>query len=489
MWRTFRLSLNIRLIFMMLFLNVILLSILLFVYRRSEQRLLSGVEKHAKELTKVIQITIEEATGTDSIDLSHLREYLASLNMKGINRVSVINNANAIVASTDPSRIGLLLTEEDRITVTESDSGSNGAKEEDAQGKGKVMGVLSEETNSYRLILPVVARDVRFGYILLNINKEEFSSFLRVSDIRRVQAVFLVFSIGIFIAGILSRRYTRPIKEVAEAAMKVAGGDLDQKVEVKRKDEVGQLSESFNFMVERLREGKLFEERLREAEHLSALGQLSRNVAHEIRNPLNFINLGIAHLDEKYRPEEAERQGQFDAIVGGIKLEIERLSRLVNDFLDYSKPIKLSIHKIYVGSLVDDAINLIKAKAEADGVIIVREYGIGQELNLDKDLFKTCILNIFSNAFHAMEKSREKVLTIRAEKAGNEFILSIKDTGVGVLAENMHKVFEPFFTTKDGGLGLGLAITKRVIEEQGGMIEFYSCEGKGSEVRIIFPIS
>lgn len=477
----FSFSLNLKLILMILFLQLILFLTLLFLYPQSEQKLLKEVEKHAKELTTAIQATVVETTRTDSIDIAHLNKYLSSLNIKGVKEVSIIDNANRIVASSNPLNVGHALAEEEKMTTAEAQSSP---KEE------KVISLFSEEAgNTYNIILPVVARDIRFGYIQLNIDREEFSRFLREIYVRRVTAMAFVFFIGIIIAGILSRHYTRPLKELANSAMRVAEGDLDQRVEINSRDEIGRLSESFNFMVERLREGKNIEERLREAEHLAGLGQLSRNVAHEIRNPLNFINLSIAHIDEKYRPAEAEKQGQFDALVEGIKLEIQRLNRLVNDFLDYSKPIKLNVHKIDVGSLIDEALNLARAKAEADGVAIVKEYGTGQELNIDKDLMKSCILNIFSNAFHAMERSGEKVLTIRAETVGDKVVLSIKDTGVGVQAENLSKVFEPFFTTKPAGLGLGLAITKRVIEEQGGSIEFYGSEGEGSEVRIIFPIS
>ena len=477
----FSFSLNLKLILMILFLQLILFLTLLFLYPQSEQKLLKEVEKHAKELTTAIQATVEETTRTDSIDIAHLNEYLSSLKIKGVKEVSIIDNANRIVASSNSLNIGHVLAEEEKMTIAEAQPSP---KEE------KVLSLFSEEAgDTYNIILPVVARDIRFGYIQLNIDREEFSRFLREIYVRRVTAMAFVFFIGIIIAGILSRHYTRPLKELANSAMRVAEGDLNQRVEINSRDEIGRLSESFNYMIERLRKGRSLEERLRETEHLAGLGQLSRNVAHEIRNPLNFINLSIAHIDEKYRPAETERQGQFDLLVEGIKLEIQRLNRLVNDFLDYSKPIKLNIQKTDVGHVLDDSLNLVRAKAEADGVAIVKEYGTGQELNIDKDLMKSCILNIFSNAFHAMERAREKVLTIRAEKAGNDFVLSIKDTGVGVQAENLSKVFEPFFTTKPGGLGLGLAITKRVIEEHGGRIEFYSSEGEGSEIRVIFPVS
>ncbi|MEP9411466.1 MAG: HAMP domain-containing protein [Candidatus Brocadia sp.] len=473
---------------MMLFLIVTLLPILVFVYRQSEQALSREVKTHANELIKAVQMTIEEATGTDDIiDMSHINAYLKSLNMKGINTVSIVNNANRIVASTNPSHVGRVLTEEEKRAATEPgpENGVTSLKKE------KVIGILSEdEKGAYNFILPVVARDIRFGYILLNINSEVLSSFLRVRAIKRLEAVLLVFFIGIVIAYFLSRHYTRPIKMLAQSAMMIASGNFDQKVEVNGRDEMRQLFESFNFMVERLRESRNYERRLREAEHLAGLGQLSRNIAHEIRNPLNFINLSIAHIDEKFRPEDPGTQERFDALVGGIKLEIQRLNKLVSDYLDYSKPIRLNLQKVEIERLLDEIIDLIRARAETEGISIVKEYHAGNELELDRDLIKSCILNVVSNAFQAMSMpGKEKVLTIRTEMVGEKLILSIADSGLGVPAANLSKIFDPFFSTKPDGLGLGLSITKRITEEHGGDIEFRSTEGEGSEVRLLLPIT
>jgi len=98
-------------------------------------------------------------------------------------------------------------------------------------------------------------------------------------------------------------------------------------------------------------------------------------------------------------------------------------------------------------------------------------------------------LNTIANAFHAMETSQEKTLAIKTEIAGKEFVLSIEDSGIGVSQENLSRIFEPFFSTKQNGLGLGLPMTMRVMEEHGGRVEFDSTEGKGSKVKLILPLS
>ncbi|MEW6116386.1 MAG: ATP-binding protein [Nitrospirota bacterium] len=470
---SFNFSLHKKLIVIMLFLSFILISILLFFYSRSEQALFREIERQTMELTKAIQIGVEEVTGSGSTDEARLSKYLKSQNAKGVKEISIISNADEIVASTNLSKIGQPMTHKRKELIIKAELGEP----------------VSEEGQTYNVIVPVVAGNTQYGYIHLKVNKDDFSEILKANAIQRILATIFVFGIGIIMTVVLARRYTQPIQQVVDASMRVAAGDFNQSIPVKGRDEIGQLSETFNFMVAKLRENRVLEERLREAEHLSGVGQLSRNMAHEIRNPLNFINLSIDHISEKYKPEEAEKLEKFEHLISGIKQEIQRLNKLVNDYLDYSRPLKLNIQKIRIDTLLEDVMALVWAKAEADGISIVREKSTATELSVDPDLFKSCILNIVTNAFHAMgARGRKGVLTIKEEVSEREFILTIADNGAGVSEEHMERIFEPFFSTRQNGLGLGLPMTKRVMEEHGGRVAFSSVQGEGSEVRLILPI-
>lgn len=470
---SYNLSLNRKLIFMMLFLSFILISVLMFLYSQSEQALFREIERQTMELTKAIQVGVEEVTASGATDEARLSKYLKELNAKGIKEISIISNADEIVASSNLAKVGQPITHKRKELIIRAELGEP----------------ISDEGSTYNVILPVVAGNTQYGYIHLKINKDDFSQILRINALKRVVATIFVFGIGIVMALILSKRYTQPIQNVVDAAMRVAAGDLNQNIPVQSRDEIGKLSESFNFMVQRLRETRILEEKLREAEHLSGLGQLSRNMAHEIRNPLNFISLSVDHIAEKYAPSDEVDRKRFDNLISGIKQEIHRLNKLVNDFLDYSRPIKLNIHKVMASYLLENVVALIWAKAEADGINIIKDYSADVEIAVDPDLFKSCILNTITNAFHAMETSQEKTLTIKTEIAGGEFVLSIKDSGIGVSQENISRIFEPFFSTKQNGLGLGLPMTARVMEEHGGRVEFNSTEGNGSEVKLILPLS
>lgn len=465
-------SLNLRLIMIMLFLSFILITLLMVIYSNSEQRFSKEIERQTKELTKAIQIGVEEITASGDTDEARLSNYLKDLNTKGLNEISIISNLDEVVASTNPAKIGQPMTHKRKELIIKAELGEP----------------VSEEGSAYNVIVPVVAGNTQYGYVHLKINKDNLSNMLKENTLKRISATLLVFGIGIILTILLSRHYTNPIKKIVDASMRVAAGDLNQHIPFKSKDEIGQLSESFNFMVDKLRESKELEERLREAEHLSGLGQLSRDMAHEIRNPLNFINLSIEYINSKYRPGDADMLEKFDSLISGIKQEIQRLNTLVNDFLDYSRPIKLRKQRMDFGVLLEDVMALIWAKAEADGISIVRDTDATAILNVDPDLFKSCILNIITNAFHAMsETNRERVLSIKTENAGDFFVLTVSDTGEGVSGDNLTRIFEPFFSTKQDGLGIGLPMARRVIEEHGGKMEFDSVPDSGSEVKLIIP--
>lgn len=455
---------------MMLLMSSVLLSILLFLYWKSEKALLNELGNQTSELSKAIQVGVEEVTGSGSTDQTRLAQYLKRLNSKGINEISIISNADEIIASTNPTTIGAPITPKKKELVIKAELGEP----------------VSKEGKAYNVIVPVIAGGAHYGYIHLKINVDDVSELLKRNMIKRVFAALFVFAIGIGMAIFLSLRYTEPIHGVVDAARKVAAGDFTMNLTADRKDEIGELTESFNFMLQRLRENKRLEERLREAEHLSAVGQLSRDIAHEIRNPLNFISLSIDHIREKYRPEGDEKEKEFVELVSSIKHEIHRLNKLVSDFLDYGKPLTLNVLRIPISGMLSDVVKIIKAKANSDRVDIRELIGYSPEIMIDPELMKTCILNVMTNAFEAMPSGG--TLTIKTEKNGGDFVLSISDTGTGVTKENLPRVFEPFFTTKSSGLGLGLATTKRIVEEHGGKIELRSAEGVGSEFIISLPL-
>jgi signal transduction histidine kinase len=465
------LSLNRKLIGMMLFLSFILVSVLMLLYYQSEKALLTQLENQTSELSKAIQVGMEEVRSSGYTDQMRLQTYLKKLNAKGVKEISIISNADEIVASTNPTRVGEQLGPTKKARIIKAELGEP----------------LSKEGKVYNVILPVVAGNEQYGYIHLKINVEDFSQMLTNHAIERIVATSLVFGVGIILAVLLSWMYTKPIHNVVNAARSVAAGDLTTELTTDRKDEIGELTQTFNYMVQKLREERALEEKLREAEHLSGIAQLAKGIAHEIRNPLNFISLSIDHLKKKYAPDRDEDKQKFESLIISIKHEIQRLNKLVGDFLDYGKPLKLSLRDADIGFIISEVLALVSAKAEKDNIRINYQNGELPKLSVDPELIKTCIFNVILNAFQAMPSGGD--LSIGTVTSDGKAFIIIEDTGIGVSRENLPKLFDPFFSTKTTGLGLGLAMTKRVVEEHGGKVDFQSIEGKGSTISISLPLT
>jgi len=456
-----------KLIVLLLLLNFTLMSTLYIFYTQTEKRLLKEIENQTADLTKAIQIGVEEVTRGGS---NKLTEYLKKLNTKGIKEVSIISNQQEIIASTNPQNIGKPITHRKKELIIKAELGEP----------------VFEEENVYNVIVPVIAGNVQYGYIHLRINKDDFSKILKTNALKRMLTTLIIFSIGIIVTYIISSRYTRPIDDLTEAAIKVAQGDFSYRLNINRKDEIGKIAESFNFMIQKLQENQILQERLREAEHLSAIGQLSRTIAHEIRNPLNFINLSIDHLIEKLKKQKDT--DNYTKLLENMKQEIYRVNNLITEYLEYTRPLKLNRKPASIIEIIDEVVSIIEATAEKEGINIYKDYTVDFVLNIDVDLIKSCVLNIITNAIYAMRDSEVKNLFIKTELVEDSLLIKISDTGSGVPEELIDKIFEPFFSTKKEGLGLGLPLAKKVIEEHGGTIEFTSKIGQGSEVKIYLPV-
>ncbi|MBI5739353.1 MAG: HAMP domain-containing protein [Nitrospirae bacterium] len=462
-------SLNKRLIAMMLFLSMSLISMLLFLYYHTEKALYNEFERQTYELSKAIQIGLEEVGGA-GLSEKRLENYLKKINTKGVKEIQIISASDKIIASTNSKDIGKWISKSKKTLMVKADIG------QPVTGEGQV----------YNVMIPVVSGEKHLGYINLTLNTEDFSVFLHTSAMRRIVAALLIFGIGIVLAIFLATRYTKPIDAVVEAARQVAAGNLDQQLDTKRKDEIGVLARSFNNMMGKLREERELREKLRKAEHLAGIGQVAQNIAHEIKNPLNFISLSIDHMKEHYKPVDPADARKFGSLVENMKGEIQRLSKFAESFLGYGKPIGLNLQNAGIGKIIDDVLEIVSARARECNIYIKREYTTLPELFIDPEFIKTCIYNLVINAFEAMPRGGD--LSVIAEASSSRLSLSIDDTGTGVSEEQVSKIFEPFFTTKSRGLGLGLSFTKRIIEEHGGKISFERKDTKGSRVTIILPV-
>lgn len=306
----------------------------------------------------------------------------------------------------------------------------------------------------------------------------------QLSNVRILSTTGLL-AIALLVAVVIGWRFTSPIQQLANAARNVAAGNLDFRVPVNRQDEVGQLASTFNEMIAGLKSKRELEERLNQAERSAVIGRLTQAVAHEIRNPLNVINLSIDHASKKYAPEDETRRNQFTRLLSSIKDEIERLKRLVNDLLNYGRPTRLAVETIDMGKLMDETLSLVRPQADVQGVEVTVETDGKSEVRGDRERLKSFISNLAINALQAMPTGGH--LDVRIARNDGFVELKIADTGVGINQEALGKIFEPYFSTKQTGFGLGLAVTKWIIQEHRGTIDVESEVNQGTTFTVKLP--
>jgi signal transduction histidine kinase len=229
----------------------------------------------------------------------------------------------------------------------------------------------------------------------------------------------------------------------------------------------------------------------RRAERLAALGQLSAGLAHEIRNPLGVIKGSADLLSRKV----AQSEPLTAELAGYISSEVNRLNALVVRFLDFARPSKLELRPVKIPDIVDHALEAATASVPDAGVKIERQYAPDlPEVRADRQLCEQVFVNLITNALQAMQDQQaapEKILhlAIVPEVSNGEsgVAITVEDTGPGVPPELREEIFNPFFTSKKDGVGLGLSIVAKIVEDHRGTIHLEDNVPRGARFRVFLP--
>ncbi len=224
------------------------------------------------------------------------------------------------------------------------------------------------------------------------------------------------------------------------------------------------------------------EEQLRRADRLSALGELSAGMAHEIRNPLGAIKGAAEILKDDYPSDNAKYE-----FIRILLKESDRLNNIVQEFLGFARPKQPEFRQADLNEVVESVLLLAAPEARKAGVRIDKKLdsAIGKR-SLDAGLLKQALLNLVLNAIQAMPGGG--TLFIESRFLGDAVAVTVADTGIGISDGDRKKLFSPFFTTKKNGTGLGLAITYRIIENHRGSIDVKSEQGKGTTFTVKLPV-
>jgi signal transduction histidine kinase len=357
----------------------------------------------------------------------------------------------------------------------------------------------TEGNTVYDVRLPVMVEGssepwglVRLGVSLQGVQKEIARTRWQIAGF-----VFLGLLAGSGASVLLARRTARPIQALMQGVSAVGRGDFGHRIEVSSQDEFGRLSAAFNEMSTQLARVRDLEDRLRRADRLAALGTMAAGIAHDVRNPLTsiliFSQLMSIHYDD---PDVREK---FNRIV---PRELERVQAVVEDMMELARPANIHREPANLNDILGQVLELFENQVATQGIKVSREYEFDLPFCMaDRKRLHRCFSNFISNAIQAMPSGGD--LTVRTRlipalpfpntglpdpQPEPAIQVAITDTGQGIPPDRLSRIFDPFFTTKEKGLGLGMAIAHRIVEDHRGIIDVQSQMGLGSTFTLCFPL-
>ena len=340
--------------------------------------------------------------------------------------------------------------------------------------------------------------------VVAEIDSDEIMKPLKRLKFSALITLGILLLLSALITYYVSEHVSAPIVSIAETAKKISEGNLDQRLNIRVSNEIGQLASAFNSMTDQLRhtieelkereasvrkayrELKRTQAQLVQSEKMAAIGELVASVVHEMRNPLSSIKLNLQiigrHLDRNSRNYE-----HYKIAID----QVSHLDKMFTELLDFSKPIILEKVLILPEGLIDLALKRMKDKFGTREIEIIKK--IPDDLpaiEVDVDKVIQVLVNIFDNALDAIENRGRIEIEGRLGKDNSDTVLkiAISDNGSGIPEHQLEHIFSTFFTTKKKGTGLGLTIVKKIMEAHHGKIEVKSKPGEGTTVILMFPV-
>lgn len=475
-FRRLRLSTRLALTLTATFVLATAAQALLYFQTRNET--IHEADESYQTLAKAIEVAATQMGTEGWKDPRVLEDYRVKLQAKGLRDIQVTEAGRPFPQATAPAPAGR-------------------KRARPASMKDIVIsGTVSEGEPTSVLQVPLVVDGRFLGWVRISYSLENISAQLVDNFRRRLYALVGVFALGLAFILVLTRNATRPLEDLSDAAAKVAGGDLDVNVPVDRDDEVGRLARTFNRMTEALRERQGLETRLAAAEKRAEIGHLASGLAHEIKNPLNALSLGLDVLRRRHRPADETAAAEHAARIEALRGEINRLATLINNFLSYGRPLTLTLSRVDLGEVVRATVADLSETAERSRVeILLSVTDALPPMRADGSLLKSAIWNLVQNAVQAMERTGGTVrVTLAREEPAEQreahARLVVEDEGPGFEQADASRLFEPYYSRREGGVGLGLAMVKRIVEEHGGRVEASNrAEGTGARFVLSLPLT
>jgi signal transduction histidine kinase len=299
-------------------------------------------------------------------------------------------------------------------------------------------------------------------------------------------AAVLAVLLATLLSFAVARTITRPLAAITDVMREVAAtGDLTQKIAVRHSnrwddEDARLLATTLNALTDSIAR---FQREMSQKERLTDLGRLSTVIAHEIRNPLMIIKGSLHTLRRPEVSADAMRE-----VAADIDEEVARLNRIVNEVLDFARPIPFELSTVDLNALCKESAAAAQASGPGPAIGLELDPGISA-VTTDPERLRSALVNMLVNARHAASSNgQQDAVTLHTSRTGDRVRIVIADCGVGIAPANLGHVFDPYFTTKRGGTGLGLPIAKNIVEGLGGTIRVSSSLGRGTQITIELPL-
>jgi len=330
------------------------------------------------------------------------------------------------------------------------------------------------------------------GILYVGILEEKYLDMKRHTTLIFLVITLAGMAIAFAVSYLLANSIIKPIRYLVFASKRLAKGDLESRVRLKTKDEIGELGETFNFMASSLKErdDKLKEytqQQIMKSERLATLGRLSAGIAHEINNPLGGILIYSHLLLENLDPQDPAR-----ANMEKIVREATRCRDIVRGLLDFARQTEPKMELANINEILEKVLSLIGKQALFHNIKIIKQlHPILPNAMVDIAQMQQVFVNIAINAAEAMKEGGDLIIGTRLSHDNHFIEIEFTDTGCGIPKKDINKIFDPFFTTKEAGhgTGLGLSISYGIIERHNGNIDIKSAVGKGTTFTIRLPVS
>ena len=466
----FHLGLRMQLTIVILLIFILLLGSITYFQGVAEEKVFDLMQDQINSLTKAVEISMEQISAKGHTDEARLKNSIEQLKLRGIQELSILSAQQEVILSSNPQRVGSKLSvSKNEFIITEKIGNSK-------SGEGKKL---------YSAFVPIISKGKLEGYIHVAMYFDDLEKLIGEISLRRLFWTLTIMGVGLILCILISYWYTKPIPILIDAIREMTQGRMPKLPPILQADIKG-LADSLNEMIRKLEEQKTIGEKLKRVEHQAMLAQLASGIAHEIRNPLNFINLSVSHLGSLASEKDAQvRDGSLE-LVSKIKSEIHRVNQMVTNFLDLGREFVLHPIPLRADLIIEEVLGLNAHILQDRGISVERHFQFpAPVVETDIDKMKSCFQNLVVNAAEPMFGGGILSIWIGAE--GDCVKFEFRDTGPGIKQENLPKLFEPYFTTKKTGIGLGLAIARRVVEAHKGSIEIFNAPGRGACARVLLP--